>query len=125
MAKEDYERGLAERRRALGDEYVDAALSGMTDFTREFQESIVTEYAWGACWAREGLDPRTRSLITVSMLAAMGRQQELAIHVRVALRNGCTEEELREAMFQVAVYAGVPAALTGFRIAAPIVQDGA
>jgi 4-carboxymuconolactone decarboxylase len=117
MADDGYDReGLAMRRRALGDEYVDRALGNVTDFTREFQQ-FITRYAWGEVWTRPGLEPRTRSLLTIALLAALGREEELKLHIRATANTGATPEEIREALFQVAVYAGVPAANTAFRIA--------
>ena len=104
------------RRQVLGDAHVDRATASKTEFTAEFQE-FITRYAWGAIWTRPGLDRRTRSCITVAMLAALGRHEELALHVRAALRNGVTRDELREVLLQTAVYAGVPAANSAFAIA--------
>src|SRR5438105_15466761 len=114
--KPDYEAGLTIRRRVLGDDYVRRALEAATSFDRDFQE-FITRYAWGGIWTRPGLDRRTRSCITVAMLAALGRHEELALHVRAALRNGVTRDELREVLLQTAVYAGVPAANSAFSIA--------
>jgi 4-carboxymuconolactone decarboxylase len=110
------EEGMAVRRQVLGDEHVDRANANKTPFTEEFQE-FITRYAWGGIWTRPGLDRRTRSCITVAMLAALGRHEELALHVRAALRNGVTRDELREVLLQTAVYAGVPAANAAFSIA--------
>jgi 4-carboxymuconolactone decarboxylase len=110
------EDGMAVRRQVLGDEHVDRANANKTPFTEAFQE-FITRYAWGGIWTRPGLDRRTRSCITVAMLVALGRHEELALHVRAALRNGVTREELREVLLQTAVYAGVPAANTAFSIA--------
>ena len=104
------------RREVLGDAYVDRALGGADAFTADFQEHI-TRYAWGAVWSRPGLDRRTRSCITVAMLAAQGSEHELAMHVRAARRNGVTVEEIKEILLQVAVYAGVPRANRAFSIA--------
>jgi len=95
---------------------VDRANAGKTPFTEDFQD-FITRYAWGGVWTRPGLDRRVRSCITVAMLVALGRQEELAMHVRAALRNGVTRDELREVLLQTAVYAGVPAANTAFAIA--------
>ena len=113
---ERYERGLATRREVLGAEYVDRALGQATEFTAPLQE-LITEYCWGAVWNREGLDRRTRSLLNLAMLTALNRPHELAGHVRGAVNNGCTEEEIREALLQAAVYCGLPAALDAFRVA--------
>src|SRR5438552_248808 len=104
----DFDAGLEIRRAVLGDEYVDRALAASDDFTAPFQD-FITRYAWGDVWGRPGLDRRTRSCITVALLAALGHERELGIHVRGALRNGVTVDELREVLLQTAVYAGVPA----------------
>ncbi|HKV84626.1 MAG TPA: 4-carboxymuconolactone decarboxylase [Ktedonobacterales bacterium] len=111
-----YERGLLVRREALGDEYVEQALARVTALDADFQR-FVTESAWGSVWARPGLDRRTRSLITVAILAALGREDELALHLRATRNTGATTAELTEALLHVAVYAGVPAANTAFKIA--------
>ena len=116
MSDPAFEQGMAVRRQVLGDEHVDRANAGRTPFTEDFQD-FITRYAWGGVWTRPGLDRRTRSCITVAMLVALGRQEELAMHVRAALRNGVTRDELREVLLQTAVYAGVPAANTAFAIA--------
>ncbi len=112
-----YDAGLAIRKEVVGDEYVQRSLDAATSFNSPLQ-SLVTEFAWGAVWGREELDRRTRSLINVAMLTAMNRQTELALHVRGALRNGCTVVEIREVLLQSGVYCGFPAALEGFRTAA-------
>jgi 4-carboxymuconolactone decarboxylase len=117
MVEDGYDpKGLAMRRRALGADYVDRALEGATDFTREFQQ-FITRYAWGEVWTRPGLEPRMRSLVTIAVLAALGREEELKLHVRATANTGASPEEIEEALFHVAVYAGVPAANTAFRIA--------
>jgi 4-carboxymuconolactone decarboxylase len=110
------ERGLEMRRRVLGREYVDAALARADDFSRPLQE-LVTEYCWGAIWTRPGLDPATRSLITIAMLVGLNRPDELRLHVKGAIRNGCTEDQIREVLLQSAIYVGVPAALPAIAIA--------
>lgn len=110
-----YDRGLEIRKRTLGSDYVDAALSNATDLTRPFQE-FVTEYAWGQVWARDGVSPTTRSLMTVAILAALGEREELRLHMEAAFRNGCSQDELGEALFQAALYAGLPVAVAGFKI---------
>jgi len=120
--RERYEAGLRTRREVLGAEYVDRATANADDFTRPFQE-FVTAQAWDAIWNRPGLDRRTRSLLNLAMLAALGRTEELALHIRGALNNGVTPEEMREVFFQVAGYAGFPAAVTAFRTAQPIVAE--
>jgi 4-carboxymuconolactone decarboxylase len=117
-----YELGLATRREVLGDEYVDRALAGVTPFTQPMQE-LVTEFCWGAVWTRPGLERKTRSLLNVAMLAALNRPHELAGHVRGALRNGCSEEEIRETLLQAAVYCGMPAGIDSFRVAAAVLEE--
>jgi 4-carboxymuconolactone decarboxylase len=116
MTDPTLDEAMAVRRQVLGDEHVDRATANRTPFTEDFQE-FITRYAWGGIWTRPGLDRRTRSCITVAMLAALGRHEELAMHVRAALRNGVTRDELREVLLQTAVYAGVPAANAAFAIA--------
>jgi 4-carboxymuconolactone decarboxylase len=116
-----FEAGLEVRRRVLGAEYVDAALASADEFSRPLQE-LVTEYAWGSIWTREGLAPRDRSLITIAMLAGMSRPDELRVHVRGALRNGCTPDEIRETILQAAIYCGVPAAVAAFGIAREVLS---
>lgn len=111
-----YARGIRVRREVLGDEYVNRALDGATPLDETFQR-FVTEMAWGSVWARPALDRRTRSLLTIAVLAALGRQEELALHVRSSQRVGVTPSDIAEALLQVAVYAGVPAANTAFAIA--------
>jgi 4-carboxymuconolactone decarboxylase len=117
-----FERGLATRREVLGEEYVDAALQGASDFSRPMQE-LVTEYCWGAVWSREDLDRRTRSLINIAMLTALNRMHELGAHVRGAVNNGCTEAEVREVLLQAAIYCGVPAAMESFRVAERVLAE--
>jgi 4-carboxymuconolactone decarboxylase len=114
--KEMFDKGLSVRREVLGAEYVDAAIKGADDFNRPFQE-FITEYCWGAVWGRPGLPKKTRSIINLAMLTALGKPQELKIHVKGALKNGCTKEEIMEVLLQTAVYCGVPAAVNAFRIA--------
>ena len=116
-----YDKGLAARREVMGEDYVDAALARATDFTMPIQEHI-TRAAWGDIWQREGLDRRTRSLITVAMLTALGRQHELKGHVRGALNNGVTVKELQELLLHATIYCGVPAAVDAFRTAAEVVD---
>jgi 4-carboxymuconolactone decarboxylase len=119
---EGYEAGLKTRREVLGPEYVDAAVANADEFTRPFQE-MVTAKAWNDIWNRPGLDRRTRSIINLATLVALGRSHELTLHVRGALRNGVTPEEIREVFYQLAGYAGFPAAVEAFRIAQPIVAE--
>ncbi|HEU0040890.1 MAG TPA: 4-carboxymuconolactone decarboxylase [Jiangellaceae bacterium] len=114
--------GMAVRREVLGDAHVDAAQASTTSFTRDFQDYI-TRCAWGEVWTRPGLDRRTRSCITLAMLATLHHDDELAMHVRAALRNGLTAEEIREVLLQVGVYAGVPAANRAFAIAQGVLAD--
>jgi 4-carboxymuconolactone decarboxylase len=116
-------KGLATRRAVLGDAYVDAALGKATPFSAPLQE-LVTRHAWGNTWQRQGIDLRTRSIVTVSMLVALGRMHELKVHVRGALNNGVTPEELQEIFLHASVYCGFPAAVDAFRAAAEVV-DGA
>ncbi|WP_150954871.1 4-carboxymuconolactone decarboxylase [Microbacterium testaceum] len=117
MATNDlYEAGLAKRKKVLGEQHVERSLAAATDFARPMQE-LVTEYCWGAVWTRDGLDDRTRSMINLAMLTALNRGHELAVHVRGAVANGVTEQEIQEVLMQTAIYCGVPAALESFRIA--------
>jgi 4-carboxymuconolactone decarboxylase len=111
-----YEVGLRIRREVLGDEHVDRSLARASEFARPMQE-FVTEHCWGAVWSRDGLGRRERSLINLGMLTALNRSHELAVHVRGAIRNGCTPEEIQEVLLQAAIYCGVPAAMEGFRVA--------
>jgi 4-carboxymuconolactone decarboxylase len=109
-------RGMTVRREVLGDEHVDRAAAGTTPFTEPFQD-FITRYAWGDIWSRPGLSRAERSLVTLAVLAAMQHENELAMHVKAALRNGLTPEQIREVLLQVAVYAGVPAANRAFPVA--------
>jgi 4-carboxymuconolactone decarboxylase len=111
-----YDDGLKVRSEVLGPEYVQASLARASDFSRPMQQ-LVTEYCWGAIWARPGLERRTRSLLNVAMLTSLGKTHELSIHVRGAIRNGCTKEEIQETLLQAAIYCGVPAAMEAFRVA--------
>ncbi|HEX2547428.1 MAG TPA: carboxymuconolactone decarboxylase family protein [Ramlibacter sp.] len=113
--------GLATRRKVLGDEYVDAALNRSTPFTAPLQE-LVTKHAWGNTWQRPGLDLKTRSIVTVAMLVGSGKMHELKIHVRGALNNGVTPEELQEIFLHASVYCGFPAALDAFRVGSEVVD---
>ena len=114
-------RGLKTRREVLGDAHVDAAIAGTDDFTADFQD-FITRYAWGTVWNRPGLDRRERSLITLALLTGLGRTEELAMHVRGALRNGVSSEEIAEVLLHTAVYAGVPAANAAFKIAEAVLS---
>src|SRR5437870_7728947 len=122
MSDTTLDQGMAVRRQVLGDEHVDRANASKTPFTEDFQE-FITRYAWGGIWTRPELDRRTRSCITVAMLVALGRYEELAMHVRGALRNGVTRVELREVLLQTAAYAGVPAANSAFAVANRTLQE--
>jgi 4-carboxymuconolactone decarboxylase len=106
----------------LGDEHVDSASAGSTPFTAPFQE-FITKMAWGEVWARDGLDRRSRSMITLALLTGLGRHEELAMHVRAARRNGLTDDEIREVLLHTAVYAGVPAANAAFAIAQRVLSS--
>ena len=117
----DYERGLALRKQVMGEDFVARALGGATAFTAPIQDHI-TARAWGDVWQRPGLDLKTRSMITVAMLAALGKQNELKGHVRGALNNGVTRAELQELLLHAAVYCGVPTAVEAFRSAAEVVD---
>jgi 4-carboxymuconolactone decarboxylase len=116
--------GMRIRREVLGDEHVDRAVERTTDFTRDFQD-LITRYAWGEIWARPGLDRRTRSCITLTALVALGRDEELALHVRAALRNGLTHDEIKEVLLQSAIYCGVPAANAAFAVAQRVLDEEA
>ena len=122
MTKELFEAGLKVRREVLGAEYVDAAISQADDFSRPLQE-LVTEYCWGAVWTRPGLSRKTRSLINLAMLTALNRPHEVELHLRGALHNGCTKEEIMEVLLQTAIYCGVPAAVDSFRLARKIFSE--
>ena len=122
MTDDRYEQGMAVRRAVLGDAHVDRAEARRSPLTSDFQDYI-TRCAWGEVWTRPGLDRRTRSCITVAMLVALNRGEELAMHLRAALTNGVTVDELKEVLLQTAVYAGVPAANTAFRIAQRVLDE--
>jgi 4-carboxymuconolactone decarboxylase len=117
-----HDQGMTIRRAVLGDDHVDRASAATTDFTADFQD-LITRYAWGEIWTRPGLDRRSRSLITLTALVALGHQEELAMHVRAARRNGLTTDEIKELLLQTAVYCGVPAANTAFRIAQQVLAE--
>jgi 4-carboxymuconolactone decarboxylase len=122
MNSELYEKGLKIRREVVGDAYVDAALKGADDFSQPMQE-LVTQYCWGDVWSRPGMDRRTRSLLNLSMIAALNRPDELATHVRGAINNGVTKNEIREVFLQVAIYCGMPAGLGSFKIARQVFKE--
>jgi 4-carboxymuconolactone decarboxylase len=117
-----FEEGLAVRREVLGAEYVDKAIAQADELTQPLQE-LVTEYCWGAVWTRPGLPRKTRSLINLAMLTALNRPHEVRLHLRGALRNGCTKEEIMEVLLQSAIYCGVPAAIDSVRIAREVFQE--
>jgi 4-carboxymuconolactone decarboxylase len=119
---EMFEQGLQMRRQVLGAAHVDRSMAQVSEFSRPVQE-LVTEYCWGAIWTRPGLEPKTRSLLNLVMLTAMNRSHELAVHVRGALTNGCTREEIQEALLQTLVYCGAPAALEAFRVAERVLDE--
>jgi len=116
VADDTFERGMVVRRQVLGDEHVDRATAAATDLTADFQ-GLITRYAWGEIWARPGLDRRTRSCITVAMLVALNRPEELEMHLRAAATNGVSWAEIKEVLLQAAIYCGVPAANSAFAIA--------
>ena len=119
--KSQFDKGLATRKEVMGEEFVARAFAGMTEFTRPLQEHI-TRAAWGETWQGDGIDRKTRSLVTVAMLTALGRPQELKGHVRGALNNGATVGEIQEVLLHAAIYCGVPAAVDAFRAAAEVVE---
>ena len=120
--RERFETGMKIRREVLGDAHVDAAIAKRNAFSEAFQD-LITRYAWGEIWTRPGLPRQTRSLITVAMLVALNREEELRMHLRAALKNGATQEEIRETLLQSAIYCGVPAANSAFRIAQEIFSE--
>ncbi|OLO25287.1 4-carboxymuconolactone decarboxylase [Alkalihalophilus pseudofirmus] len=119
---EKFEAGLKVRREVLGNEYVENSIKNATDFNLPFQE-LVTKYCWGEVWNRDGLSRKVRSIINLSMLAAINRPHELKLHIRGALNNGVTKEEIREVFIQVAIYCGVPSALDSFKIAQEVFNE--
>jgi 4-carboxymuconolactone decarboxylase len=114
--RERHDQGMAARRAVLGDAHVDRAVNNTNEFTREFQD-LITRYAWGEVWTRPGLPRHTRSLLTIAMLIALNRADELRMHIRGAFRNGVTREEIKEVLLQAAIYCGVPAANSAFHAA--------
>jgi 4-carboxymuconolactone decarboxylase len=122
MADDAHKRGMKVRREVLGDEHVDAAVERTSEFTADFQD-LITRYAWGEIWTRPGLDRRTRSAITLTALIAVGRFEELRMHLRAALRNGLEEDEIKEVLLQSAIYCGVPAANTAFAVAQEVLDE--
>ena len=122
MTSELFEKGLQVRREVLGAEHVDASLSQADDFSRPLQE-LVTEYCWGNVWSRPGLDRKTRSLLNLAMLTALNRPHEVKLHVRGALNNGCSKNDIMEVLLQTAIYCGVPAAMDSLRVAKEFFQE--
>jgi 4-carboxymuconolactone decarboxylase len=120
VSDESHEAGMEVRRAVLGDAHVDRAIERTTEFTAPFQD-FITRYAWGGVWTRDGLDRRTRSVVTLSVLTALGRENEIGMHVRAALRNGLTPQEIGEILIHTAIYAGVPAANSAFAIASDVI----
>jgi 4-carboxymuconolactone decarboxylase len=111
-----FEKGLAIRKSVLGAEFVEKSIAAADDFNMPLQR-LVTEYCWGACWGRDGLPRKIRSMLNIAMISTLNRNHELKMHVKGAIRNGCTKEEIREVLLQVAIYSGVPAAVDSFRVA--------
>lgn len=122
MNQELFAKGLATRREVLGAEYVDAAIKNADEFTVDLQH-LVTQYCWGDVWNRPGLDRRSRSLLNLAMISALNRPHELKLHVRGALNNGLTKDEIKEIFLQVAIYCGVPAAIDSFRVAKEVFEE--
>ena len=116
MSKKTFEKGLEIRKSVLGAEFVEKSIASADDFNLPLQE-LVTEYCWGAVWGRDTLDKKTRSMLNIAMLSALNRKHELTMHVKGAIRNGVTKEEIREVLLQVVIYAGVPAGVDSFRTA--------
>ena len=122
MSDSTHERGMKVRREVLGDEHVDRAIERTTGFTADFQD-FITRYAWGEIWTRPGLDRKTRSCVTLTALVARGHLEELELHVRAAIRNGLTQDEIKEVLLQNAIYCGVPAANAAFAIAQRVLAE--
>jgi 4-carboxymuconolactone decarboxylase len=122
MDKEMFEKGLSIRRAVLGADFVDKAIASADDFNRPLQE-LVTQYCWGEVWGRPGLDRKTRSIMNLAMLSALNRPHEIKMHVKGALNNGLTKDDIKEVFLQVAIYCGVPAAVDSFRAAKEVFQE--
>ena len=122
MADDAFERAMMTRRAVLGEEHVARAQASTTEFTRDFQE-LITRFAWGAIWNRPGLDRKTRSMLTIAMMTALGRWEELRLHIRATRNTGVSRDEVKEILLQAAVYAGVPAANTAFHHAAAVYRE--
>jgi 4-carboxymuconolactone decarboxylase len=120
--REMFEKGLAIRRAVLGADYVDKAIASADDFNRPMQE-LTTQYCWGEVWGRPGLDRRTRSIINLAMISALNRPHELRVHVKGALANGLTKDDIREVFLQVAIYCGIPAGVDSFRTAMEVFKE--
>jgi 3-oxoadipate enol-lactonase/4-carboxymuconolactone decarboxylase len=120
--RDRHDQGMQLRRAVLGDEHVDRAVESTTAFTQDFQD-LITRYAWGEIWTRPGLDRRMRSAMTITALVARGHNEELALHVRAALRNGLTEDEIAEVLLHTAIYCGVPAANAAFKVAQDVLRE--
>ena len=122
MTTELFEKGLKVRREVLGAEYVDASIAKADEFNRPLQE-LVTEYCWGAVWTRPGLDRKMRSMINLAMLTALNRPHEVKLHLKGALKNGCSKDDIMEVLLQTAIYCGVPAAVDSFRLAREVFEE--
>ena len=122
MNPEQFDRGLTVRKEVLGTDYVDAAIKGADDFNRDLQ-NLVTEYAWGEIWSRPGLSRRDRSLLNLAMLTALNRPHEFRLHVRGAINNGVTKDEIKEVLLQTAIYCGAPAAIDSFRTSKEVFKE--
>lgn len=122
MKSPTFEKGLEMRRAVLGADHVERSLRASDEFTRPLQE-LVTEYCWGAVWGRPGLEPKIRSMLNISMLTALNRPHELRLHVRGAITNGCTADEVMEVLLQTAIYCGVPASLDATRVAREVLKE--
>ncbi len=122
MDQATYERGLAIRKRVLGEAHVERSLNDATPFTRDFQH-FATEYCWGAGWGRDGLNAATRSMLNIAILTAIGKMGELKLHIGGALRNGVNEDEIKEILLHTAIYCGIPAANDAFRAASAAIEE--
>jgi 4-carboxymuconolactone decarboxylase len=123
MEKKLMDAGIKARREVLGDEYVDRAMKNVDDFNKPFQE-IVSEYCWGLCWTDETLSRRDRSILNLGMIAALGKMHEFELHLRGAIRNGLTKDELRAILIHISIYCGIPVGVDCFRIAKQVLGDG-
>ncbi len=123
MSESQFEKGLKMRKAVLGEAYVERAMGNVDEFSREFQEKVVTDYTWGFIWGDDTLDRRTRSILNLGMLAALGRTEEFELHFRGAINNGLTRDELKAVLHQIAMYCGVPCGVTSFRIARRVLAE--